>query len=97
MTYQIEFSVDAERHLKAFTAHDRSTLLDKIDEQLSHEPNVPTRRRKLLRANPLATWELRVGNFRVFYEVGDDQIVIIIAIGQKQHNKLIIDGKEYQL
>jgi mRNA interferase RelE/StbE len=53
---------------------------------------------KLLRENPLADWELRVGEYRVFYEVLNDQDrVMILAIGIKSHNVLWIEGKEIPL
>ena len=98
MAYSIDFSEDAERHLSLMTARDRGIVLDAIDRQLAHEPTVPTRHRKLLRQNPLASWELRVGQFRVFYNVEDDRAaVVIVAIGVKVHNVLSIDGKSYQL
>jgi mRNA-degrading endonuclease RelE of RelBE toxin-antitoxin system len=52
----------------------------------------------LLRENPLADWELRVGEYRVFYDIeGDPAVVTILAIGAKSHNTLRIDGKEIQL
>ncbi len=98
MAHAIEFSEDAERHLSQFTARQRRHLLDEIEEQLGQQPEKPTRRRKLLRPTPLATWELRVGNFRVFYNVESaKRMVVVIAIGVKDHNVLHIDGKEYQL
>ena len=59
---------------------------------------MPTRHRKLLRENPLADWELRVGEYRVFYDIDDDPgIVMILAIGVKSHNALRIEGEEIQL
>ena len=98
MVYSIEFSEDAERHWSLLTARDRGIVLDAIGRQLLHEPAVPTRHRKLLRQNPLASWQLRVGEFRVFYNVEDDRTtVVIVAIGVKVHNILLIDGKRYQL
>ncbi len=98
MTYQIEFSEEAERHLLALPARNRATLLDAIESQLSHEPTTPTRNRKLLRPNPVATWQLRVDDFRIFYNVDQDRIlVIVIAIGFKEHNRLTIDGKVIKL
>jgi mRNA-degrading endonuclease RelE of RelBE toxin-antitoxin system len=52
----------------------------------------------LLRENPLADWELRVGEYRVFYDIDDDPgIVMILAIGVKSHNALRIEGEEIQL
>ena len=97
MPYTIEFSEDAERHLALLSARDRAIVLDAVEE-LRHEPTVPTRNRKLLRENPLASWQLRVGDFRVFYNVdGDLVIVVIVAIGEKKHNVLTIDGKAFSL
>ena len=98
MTYALEFSEDAERHLSLLGARQRAILLDSLEVQLAHQPTVATRQRKLLRVNPLAAWELRVGHLRVFYNVEDDQaIVIIVAIGTKVRNVLLIEGKEYIL
>ena len=94
MTYEIEFSEDAERQLSEFSSRDRRTLLDSIETQLSHEPSTPTKHRKLLRPNPVSAWELRVGDFRVFYNVEQQRIlVIVVAVGRKEHNQLTIDGK----
>ena len=53
--------------MEALRRYDRNTVLDKIKAQLVHTPAEETRNRKLLRENPLADWELRVGRFRVFY------------------------------
>lgn len=56
-----------------------------------------TRNKKVLRPNPLAAWELRIGNLRLFYEpgIGDDntKIIKILAVGRKEGNKLFI-GEE---
>src|SRR5437016_2342881 len=98
MRYEIEFTEQAERHLSQLSARDRAVVLDAIEQQLRHQPTVPTRNRKELRPNPLAPWELRVGSFRVFYDVdGERVIVLIVAIGSKEHNVLRIEGKEHRL
>ena len=48
-----------------------------------------------MRPNPLAPWELRVGNLRVYYDVSEEpeRTVIILAIGRKRRNQVQI-GKE---
>jgi len=48
-----------------------------------------------MRPNPLAPWELRIGDLRVYYDVEDDPepVVYIRAIGIKERNKVRI-GKE---
>ena len=81
------------------TAHQRVIILDSIEKQLVHEPLTETRNRKPLRPNPVAPWELRIGNLRVFYEVVADEpnVVRILAVGQKKRNKLLIAGKEVKL
>jgi len=70
--------------------------MDAIDMQLPYEAFIETRNRKRLRPNPLAGWELRVGAIRVFYDLapGNPNVVLIVAIGLKQGNKLIIEGNE---
>jgi hypothetical protein len=37
-----------------------------------------------------------VGNFRVFYDVGELEVVIV-AVGKKTHNVLRIGGEEIEL
>jgi mRNA-degrading endonuclease RelE of RelBE toxin-antitoxin system len=72
--------------------------VDAIEVRLTHEPGKPTRNRKRLEDNPLAPWELRVGDFRVFYDVeGDHATVVILAVGRKLHNRLFIGGEEIEL
>jgi mRNA-degrading endonuclease RelE of RelBE toxin-antitoxin system len=98
MPYEIGFSRDAERQLGGLHARDRNIILDAVEEQLTRQPGVPTRHRKLLRENPLADWELRVGEYRVFYDIDDEPgTVTILAIGVKSHNTLRIEGKEFEL
>jgi mRNA-degrading endonuclease RelE of RelBE toxin-antitoxin system len=96
--FEIRFSEDAERHLKAFSVRNRRIILQAIEEQLTHQPTVSTRNRKQLGENPLATWELRVHEFRVLYSVAQETVtVLIVAIAVKQGNKFIIEGEEYPL
>jgi mRNA-degrading endonuclease RelE of RelBE toxin-antitoxin system len=98
MPFKIEFTQEAKRHLDALAARDRAILLDAIEEQLTYEPTVATRNRKPLRSSALADWELRVGQYRVFYTVKEERVlVLIIAIGVKEHNRLFIEGKEFKL
>jgi hypothetical protein len=77
------------------------TILAAIDRQLLHEPLRETRHRKPLRPNPIAPWELRVGQLRVFYEVieagTEGGMVRILAVGRKRRNVLMIGGKEIRL
>jgi mRNA-degrading endonuclease RelE of RelBE toxin-antitoxin system len=96
--YEVRFSEDAERHLRELSARDRRTLVRAIEEQLVHQPTIPTRNRKQLRPNALAAWELRVQEFRVLYNVDEEVIlVLVVAVAVKDGNRFIIDGEEYPL
>ena len=89
--YTIELTRDALDDMKSLRKHQQRALLDGIDEQLRREPTVEARNRKRLRPNPVAEWELRLGNLRVFYNViVDDLIVSIEAVGFKLGNLLFI-------
>jgi mRNA-degrading endonuclease RelE of RelBE toxin-antitoxin system len=83
MAYHIQFSDSAIRHLRRFSATQRSTIPEAIERQLVYEPFVETRNKKLLRPNRLFTWELRIGELRAFYEEDEDDAaqVNILAIG----------------
>ena len=95
MPYWMEYSPEAEGHLRFLTARQRVTVLDGVDEQLIHEPTIETRNRKPMRPNPLAPWELRLGNLRVYYdvEVDPEAVVYSRAVGVKERNRVRI-GKE---
>ncbi len=95
MAYRIDYSPDAEDHLRELTASQRALVLDGVDEQLTYQPTVETRNRKIMRPNPLAPWELRIGQLRVYYDVEEepDPVVVILAVGIKVRNRVWI-GKE---
>ncbi|MBM3241314.1 type II toxin-antitoxin system RelE/ParE family toxin [Candidatus Poribacteria bacterium] len=99
MAYTIEFAESVKAQLRELTARQRSTILDSVERQLVHEPLVETRNRKQLRPNPVAPWELRIGDLRVFYEVASDEpdTVRILAVGRKRGYRLYIAGKEVAL
>ncbi|HMF17817.1 MAG TPA: hypothetical protein VKE98_11460 [Gemmataceae bacterium] len=52
-----------------------------------------------MRPNPLATWELRVGKIRVYYEIEEEPTpaVHVRAVGTKIGNKIIIANEEVDL
>ena len=63
--------------------------------ELRYEPSVETRNRKRTRPNSMATWELRIAEFRVFYNVEEQvQIVEIKRIGEKEGNNFLFRGQQ---
>jgi mRNA-degrading endonuclease RelE of RelBE toxin-antitoxin system len=98
LSYRIAFSRISLSHLQAFTAREQKIIRDALAEQLSYEPNVPTRNRKEMRPNLLAVGELRIGDFRVYYDVDEEEsIVDIRAIGIKEGNQVRIGGEIVEL
>ena len=70
--------------------------MDGAELHLRHEPTVQSHRIKAMRPNPVAEWELRLGDFRVLYDVDEStRHVTIQVVGEKRGNQLIVQGKEY--
>lgn len=100
MAFRIEFTPTAIEHVRGFRKSDQKILIDGIEEQLRHQPTTETRNRKKLTTSELSDWELRVEDFRVFYDVvgeGEARSVVVKAVGYKEHNKLYVGGQEVKL
>jgi len=98
MPFHIRFTPRASDELRSFRKNEQKQILEAIKTQLPHEPLSLTRNRKKLRPNELAEWELRVGDFRVFYDVDEsEQVVSVRALGYKVGSRLMINGKEFDL
>jgi mRNA-degrading endonuclease RelE of RelBE toxin-antitoxin system len=99
MAFSIIYSPEAVDHLAALPRAAQSPVLDQVEEQLRQEPGLPTRKRKLLRPNAIAPWELRLSDFRVFYAIEEqpEPKVTVAAVGVKRHNKLWIGNERIDL
>ena len=96
--YQIEFTSEALDDLQLFRKHDQAKILEVIEIQLQHQPQVDTRNRKRLRPNRVAEWELRLGRSRVFYDVLEEtKVAKIAAIGYKEGSQLYLHGEAFEL
>ncbi len=98
--FEIIFDDQVEAHFEAIVDKENSFILDAIEQQLTFEANIQTRNRKPIRVpNTLgATWELRCGfqnRYRVFYDLDTEvKYVIILAVGRKDGNRLLIGNEE---
>lgn len=88
--FELEFSEGVKEDLEALRAYDCRVILEAIETQLAHTPHVETKNRKLLHnlVPPFEAippiWQLRVGTFRVFYDVNEkERRVSIRAIRRK--------------
>ena len=89
-TYAIEVTDLAIEELSNIRAFERRPILEAIRQQLTYEPTVTTRNRKLLESlipsfeSVPPIWELRIGAYRIFYDVDEaEKIVYIRAIRRK--------------
>jgi len=88
--FRILFSKDVGNDLQKIPRYHRNRILDAVEEQLAHEPAVPSRNRKLL-INLVppweaasVVWELRTGNYRVFYDVNETEAEVYIRAVRKK-------------
>jgi mRNA interferase RelE/StbE len=83
MAYQIVFEAEAEAQFRALTAKERKTVMIAIVAKLVQQPTVETHAVKRLRPNPVAEYQLGVGNLRLLYNVGGDRVILLV-IGRKK-------------
>jgi mRNA-degrading endonuclease RelE of RelBE toxin-antitoxin system len=97
--YRVQFAESAEAHLAELTVRQQTIVLKAVKVQLRFEPLRETGKRKQLRPNPFAPWELRLGDLRVFYEVDAQEadLVNVLAIGIKRGNRLFVAGEEIRI
>ena len=90
--------------LKKLRAGESRRILDDIQRKLSHEPGRPTKHIKQLRnlVPPFETvrpiWQLRTGDYRVFYDVDEAaRRIIVRAVRRKPAAVLLgVEGKDWE-
>ena len=95
MAFEIRYAKPTHAHFTHLSVRQQKRLFDAVDAQLTHEPSVETKQRKRMRPNRLATWELRIGELRAYYDVlpGSPPVVLIVAVGIKERNIVWIGGE----
>jgi len=95
--FELRFAQGALDDLEAVPRFERGRLLDAIERQLSTTPTSPSRNRKKLsglippwdQVRPV--WELRVGEYRAFYDVDDAANVVIVQAIRRKGRKTTKD------
>ena len=96
--FEIAFTPEAIEDLRCFKKVERKQIIAELESQLSYEPAIETRKRKRLRPNKLAEWELRLNRFRVFFDIDpENRLIKVEAVGYKRGSRLFIHGREYEL
>lgn len=94
----IKLGHDAVRQFAALSAAERSRLAAAMQAALGEDDaNIENKNRfRLRRPSGQFEFEFRDGNLRVFYRVGDRE-VLVDAIGRKRGNQLFIGGRSVTL
>ncbi len=95
---EVVFTPDGLRQFKKLPKAFRPWVKEAIKNHLiEQDPAVTTRNKfRLRRASPQADYELRVGDWRVFYRIEPEEVVVTL-LGEKRGNKLIVEGEELSL
>jgi hypothetical protein len=72
-------------------------VLGQVEEQLAHEPGLSTRKRRALRPNPIAPWQLRLGDVRVFYAIEEQPQPRVKAPTKDEVDKLLTIAPIYRI
>jgi mRNA-degrading endonuclease RelE of RelBE toxin-antitoxin system len=73
---------------------DAVAILDAMEVHLRHEPERLSRSRiKRLRGSHAATYRLRVGDYRIFYDVGEGGVVVIAVLHKRETAEFYGDEK----
>ena len=91
--FRIVVGPHAAEQIRRLRRVDAVAVLDAIEAHLRYEPDRVSRSRiKRLRARTTATYRLRVGNFRVFYDVVEAEVVVI-AVLHKRDTAAFYEGE----
>ena len=95
--YHIEYTRAADEDLRYFTKREQKIIRTGIKEQLLYQPTVITTNRfpREDRSDKIADWELRVGDYRVYYNVQEAvKIVRIERITEKHGQFNLFRGRK---
>jgi mRNA-degrading endonuclease RelE of RelBE toxin-antitoxin system len=96
MPYRVTITREAKSHLLNLSAREQRIVGDGVAARLLRQPTTPSLAVKPLRPNPLAGYELRLGDLCVLYRVDDENAeVVVVAVGRKVKNVLLVEGKEF--
>lgn len=94
--FEIEFGHSAQGDLAFFDRKLRREIFENISVHLRYQPDQESHKIKRMRPNPRAEWELRLGDYRVLYDIVKAEFVVLVrVVGEKRGNKLFVRGEEF--
>lgn len=97
MKFTVIILPSADADLTYFRAYEQRIILNGIATHLTYDATIETKRRKKLDPNRIAPWELRIDQYRIFYDIDNPTTIKVVAIGYKDHNDLYIRGEKVDL
>ena len=94
--FKINLTDGAEADLRWFVTYAQRIIVDGINIHLRYQPTAGSRKIIAMQPNAVAGWELRLGDYRVLYDVDEaERVVTVQLIGEKCGNRLIVQGQEF--
>jgi mRNA interferase RelE/StbE len=85
MPFEVRYSDEAVEQLKKIRAYDRAAIIDQIEQILVVNPTLESKAKlKLLRQAAPTQYRLRVGEFRVFYDVVQEAVLVIQILSKEE-------------
>ena len=83
--FRIAVRPGAAEQIRRLRRVDAVAIIDAVETHLRHEPERVSRGRiKRLRGRQDATYRLRVGNYRVFYDVLEGQVIVTAVLHKRE-------------
>ena len=89
--FEMELANLAVEELKQIRPFDRRRIVEAIRDRLAYQPTVATRNRKQLDTlvpnfeHMPPIWELRLNDYRVFYDVDEDNRIVYVRAVRRKH------------
>jgi mRNA-degrading endonuclease RelE of RelBE toxin-antitoxin system len=97
LPYRITITQRAKSQLQSFRAREQRIIASGLKSHLQESPAQPSHAVKVLRPNPFASYELRLGDVRVLYNVIEEASEVkVVLVGRKVGNTLIVEGQEFR-
>lgn len=101
MPYRVAYSAAAELDMRRpyLSVRDETTVRALARQLLTEQPDAESSRRRRMDPNPLAaTWELRLGELRAYYDIDEaSRTVWIVRVGHKRRERVVVRGIQVDL
>lgn len=93
MEFGIFLAPEALEDIRSLKASDRAVIKDALNKHLSHEPQKLSRSRiKRLRGVSKPQYRLKLGDYRVFYDVSvaDQRVEVLAVVPKSETDKWLV-------